>query len=674
MQEVRRDMEQVTPDSALILNQAESRYTAGDYKGTETLCLGLLEVDADNLEAHFMLAAVYYVGCSWEKAARYYTRACELAPQIGFLKINLALTLQELGRFDEALALYEEAERIEGASLKLHYNRGVLLQRLKRHEAARAAFEQALAIDPNHVSSWINLTAVCLAMDDYTGALRCCRHGLHLDPDNVALIGNLATACGKLFRFEESLAWYRKMLVLVALDGRAELLGRMANCLSDLWMVDEAIACFDQAIENSHDHFQKRALASTRLFVLHYSSLWSAAAIAAEHRAWGRMYFQPAPERCFANSREPDRPIRVAYLSPDLRIHAVVFFLQPVLVAHDPSQVTVYCYADVKKPDAVTRQLKEQHGVIWRDCAGLDDVAVQELLLQDRIDMLVDLAGHTAGNRLPLFAGRAAPVQVSWIGYPNTTGLTDMDYRISDNYTDPPGMTDHLHSEELVRLPDSFLCYRPGGDFPAVGPLPVLGNGYITFGSFCNVKKVTSETLDLWARILKAVPGSRLVFRARGITDERFRLDIAPLFIRHQVDPERITMLGHVPSVVDNLKDYHRIDIALDTFPYHGTTTTCESLCMGVPVITQAGDSHVSRVGVSLLQNVGLAELIAGSKEQYCSLAVSLAADTARLVAFRADLRDRLLSSPLADNITFARNLETAYRSIWQRWCRDGKS
>lgn len=666
-------MEQKSPDIALLLGQAESRYAEGDYCAVVVLCQKILAEDAGSLEAHFMLASAYSAGGSWEHAARHYACACELAPEIGFLKINLALTLQELGRFDEALTLYEEAARTEGTSLKLHYNRGVLLQRMERYGAARAAFEQALAIEPGHVNSWINLTAVCLATEAYADALRCCRHGLHLDPDNVALIGNLATTYGKLFRFDESLAWYKKMLVLVTSDQRAELLGRMANCLSDLWRIDDAIACFDQAIESSSDHVQKRALASTRLFVLHYSPLWPAAAIAAEHLAWGRMYFQPTAERCFANSCEPERPIRVAYLSPDLRIHAVVFFLQPVLAAHDPSQVTVYCYADVKKPDAVTRQIREQHGVIWRDCAGLDDAAVQELLLQDGIDILVDLAGHTAGNRLPLFAGRAAPVQISWIGYPNTTGLAEMDYRISDSHADPPGMTEPLHSEELVRLPDSFLCYRPGGDFPDVGPLPVLENGSITFGSFCNFKKVTVDMLDLWARILEAVPGSRLVFRARGLAEERFRQDIAPLFIRRQVDPERITVLGHVPSVVDNLKDYHRIDIALDTFPYHGTTTTCEALCMGVPVITLAGDSHVSRVGVSLLQNVGLAELIAGTPEQYHSRAVSLAADTTRLLALRSDLRNRLLSSPLADNITFARNLENAYRLIWQRWCRDGE-
>ena len=663
-------MEQMLPDRQCSLDRAETLNRQGRHEEAAQICRRLLQLDSGNLEAIFMLATISYTTGSWDEAAALYQQACNLAPEVGFLRINLALALQELGRFEEALAAFDQAESLGETTLNLYYNRGVLLQRLERMEPARHEFERALAIDPTHVNSWINLSAVCLASDDNAGALHCCRHGLHRDPANVALIGNLATVYGKLFRFEESLACYHRMLELVKAEERAELLGRIANCLSDLWMVDDAIACFDLAIKSSSDAFQKRALASTRLFVLHYSANWPASAIAAEHRAWGQQYFQPPPARNFINSRDPDRPIRVAYLSPDLKIHAVVFFLQPVLAAHDASQVTVYCYSDVKKPDAVTRQLKESHNVIWRDSAGLDDTALQALICRDQIDILVDLAGHTALNRLPLFAGRAAPLQVSWIGYPNSTGLTEMDYRISDAWADPPGITEHLHTEQLIRLPDSFLCYRPGADFPDVGPLPYQTNGYVTFGSFSNFMKVTTDMLELWARILAAVPDSRLVFRARGVTPHRFRQTIAPLFSRQQVDPERITVLGHAQSVVENLTGYHRIDIALDTFPYHGTTTTCESLCMGVPVVTMAGDSHVSRVGVSLLHSIGLPELIADSPDHYCAIAAALAGKITDLAALRGSLRDRLLTSSLADNSTFTRHLEEVYRQIWQRWCK----
>jgi predicted O-linked N-acetylglucosamine transferase (SPINDLY family) len=291
--------------------------------------------------------------------------------------------------------------------------------------------------------------------------------------------------------------------------------------------------------------------------------------------------------------------------------------------------------------------------------------------LSDQIDILVDLAGHSSGNRLSLFARRVAPVQVNWIGYPNTTGLNEMDYRITDPKADPPGMTEKLHSEELVRLPDSFLCYRPGSDFPPENPLPMFVNRFVTFGSFSNFIKVTPDLLDMWARILGAVPNSRLFFRARGMTDARFQQDILPIFERHGVNSERITILGHARSVIDNLRDYHNLDIALDTFPYHGTTTTCESLYMGVPVITLAGRSHVSRVGVSLLQSVGIPDLIAETADDYVSAAIALANDLRRLLDLRKSLRGMVLASPLTDNITFTRHLEAAYRLMWQRWCAD---
>lgn len=663
-------MEQMLPNMLFLLDKAEILSRQGHHEEASQICRKILQLDGKNLEATFLLATIMHTTASWNEAAVLYQRACAFAPEVGFLRINLGLALQELGRFEEALAVFDKAEALGEVTVNLYYNRGVLLQRLERMDQARQEFERALSIDEKHINSWINLGAVCLWTDDNAGALHCCHHGLHLDPANTALIGNLATVYGKLFRFEESLVWYKRMFEFVKLDEQAEVLGRIANCLSDTWRVDEAIACFGQAIAVSTDEFQKRALASTRLFVLHYSPEWTSAAIAAEHQAWGLRYFKSFPQRHFTNSRKLDRPLKVAYISPDLRIHAVVFFLQPVLAAHNPAQVSVYLYSDVKKPDAVTLQLKEQHAVHWRDCAGLDDDSVMAMLADDQIDILVDLAGHTASNRLPLFAQRAAPLQVSWIGYPNTTGLTTMDYRITDGNADPPGMTDHLHTEKLVRMPDSFLCYRPGADFPEPSVCPHLHHGYITFGSFSNFVKVTPQVLELWARILAEVSDSRLVFRARGLAETRFLADIAPIFMRHGVAPERIAILGHARSVVENLGDYGKIDIALDTFPYNGTTTTCESLCMGVPVATLAGDAHVSRVGVSLLSSLGLPELIAKNGDDYVKIAVELALDETRLLLLRRTLRQRILDSPLTDNVAFTNHLEQLYRSIWCDWCR----
>lgn len=662
-------METASCSPRQLLDHAEELLSAGKHEEARLICQQVLSREADHLEALYLLGAVNAAEKNWSEAARCYEQASMLFPELTLLKTNLGVVLMEAGRHDEALIALDQAVQAEPDSLQVHYNRGVLLQRMDRLVEARVAFEQGLSLDPKHLNSWVNLSAVFLMLHDADAVLHCCHHGLHLEPHNPALLANLAAGYTMLFRFEEAIRWNRRLLELVTGEERAETLGRIANALADCGKVDEALAVFDQAIACSESLQQKQALASTRLFVLHYSPNWSAKAIAAAHRAWGETYFPAVAPRSFFNDPDPDRPIRVAYLSPDFKIHAVVFFLQPVLAAHDPAQFTVYCYADVKNPDLVTNQLREQHNVIWRDVSRLDDDAVERLLQEDRIDILVDLAGHTAGNRLPLFARRAAPLQVTWIGYPNGTGLKQMDYRITDAWADPPGVTDCYHTETLLRMPDCFLCYRPGADFPEPAPPPCRANGYITFGSFSNFKKVTSGQLDLWASILAAVPDSRLVFRARGMTETDFQRDIAPVFKAHSVDPTRVTVLGHARSVVDNLNDYGQIDIALDTFPYHGTTTTCEALCMGVPVVTMAGDSHVSRVGGSLLQNVGLTELIAGSPEQYCSLAVTLSANTMQLAAYRSSLRNRLLSSPLADNLIFTCHLEAVYRRIWQCWC-----
>lgn len=629
------------------------------------LCEKMLPDHPGNSELQFIMGILLASLNRWESAVHNFQEASRLSPGNAAISTNLAVALLQTGRSAEALEAVEDAVRSDSYYPLAHYNRGVILQQFKRYQEAIRSYELALSQNPGHINSWINLTAVKLMTGDNKGAINSCLEALSYASDNDSIVGNLASALTNEHRYEEALIQYERLLELAPETMRAEALGRMANTYCYSGMVNKGIECFTQAMDCAVSQEQKRNLASSRLFVLHYSDKWSPEDIAAEHRTWGKTYFAPAIRR-FA-PKPYHKPLRVAYISPDFKIHAVVFFTQPVLAAHNPSGISVYCYSDVEKPDMVTEAIKEQHGVIWRDVAGLDNDIVATMLHEDEIDILVDLAGHSALNRLPLFASRAAPVQVTWIGYPNTTGLTEMDFRLTDAKADPTGLTDHFHTEELVRLPNSFLCYRPGGDFPAESPLPLLSNKFVTFGSFSNFTKVTDQMLSLWAEILAQVPNSRLLFRARGMSPERFNREIAPIFERNGVSPDRVAVLGHARSVVENLSDYSRIDIALDTFPYCGTTTTCESLYMGVPVITLAGRSHVSRVGVSLLETVGLTELIAESAEQYKSLAISLSGDLKRLLLLRKSLRQQLLDSPLTDNVSFARDLESAYRWMWER-------
>jgi predicted O-linked N-acetylglucosamine transferase (SPINDLY family) len=402
---------------------------------------------------------------------------------------------------------------------------------------------------------------------------------------------------------------------------------------------------------------------------MHFHPDYDAQRIAQEHSRWNRQHAEPlkqfiGPHR---NGRIRDRRMRIGYVSPDLRQHSVAYFLENLLAHHDASSVEVFCYSDVIRPDATTARMQKLCAQ-WREIVGLKDTEVDQKVREDRIDILVDLAGHTANNRLLLFARKPAPIQVTYLGYPDTTGLRAMDYRLTDAYADPPDVTGG-YSEQLVRLPETFLCYRPSYGAPEIGPAPALESGRVTFGSFNALAKVNAPLVAMWSKILEQIPNSRLILKNQGLGSAGARRHILEYFAAHHIAPDRVELMGWARSEAGHLQLYNRIDIALDTFPYHGTTTSCEALWMGVPVVTRAGSAHVSRVGVSLLSNVGLAELVTDSQEKYVQLARELAHDLSRLSNLRSTLRKRMEQSPLMDAPRFARNVESAYRQMWRRWC-----
>ena len=369
-----------------------------------------------------------------------------------------------------------------------------------------------------------------------------------------------------------------------------------------------------------------------------------------------------------SNEKLPERRLRVGYVSPNFHQHSVAYFIEAVIASHDRSAYEIICYSDVARPDSVTDRIKSLTGS-WRDILGMSHEQAAGLIRSDQIDILVDLAGHTAGNRMLLFARKPAPVQVTYLGYPSTTGLTTMDYRITDRFADPPGQTDHLHTEELVHLPQGFLCYKPPGQTPDVADLPFIASGGITFGSFNHLAKITPEVVRLWSNILNSLPDAQIILKAKPLFDMGTQQLLREMFVQNGVSPARLTLTGHAQSMSEHLELYHRIDIGLDTFPYNGTTTTCEAMWMGVPVVTLAGETHASRVGASILSNVGLPELIAGSPEEYLKKGVQLANDLERLQGMRANLRPMMERSPLMDANGFTRSLEAAYRQMWHRWC-----
>jgi len=408
-----------------------------------------------------------------------------------------------------------------------------------------------------------------------------------------------------------------------------------------------------------------------------------------EHQAGGRRHEDRYPARHCANDPSPERRLRIGYISPDFRTHSVAHFIEPVLAGHDPKEVEIFCYANHAKGDELTERLKG-YAHHWREIRGRSDDAVADLIQRDKIDILVDLALHTGDNRLLVMARKPAPLQGTWLGYASTSGLKAIDFRLTDAWIDPPGISEQYSVEQLIRLPQTQWVYRPPSNAPDVSPPPAQKNGVVTFGVATNLAKINEPTIEFWTQILRATPGSILAIKAGGLRDrpseaalaispllaryggdqvwEQLREYLCDLLARGGISQDRLRLEGASP-LPDYFNWYSGIDMILDTFPFAGGTTTCHALYMGVPVVTRTGNLSVSRVGSSILHNIGLGELVTETPEEFVKTAMSLAQDRPRLAELRRTLRQRMQQSPLMDEPRFVRNLEAAYRELWQQWC-----
>jgi predicted O-linked N-acetylglucosamine transferase (SPINDLY family) len=461
---------------------------------------------------------------------------------------------------------------------------------------------------------------------------------------------------------DQAISAYRQA---IAFDPNvAEVHSNVGSALKDQGLADEALAEYRQAARL--DPADARH-GSNLVLLLQYHPAYDARAIAEENERWNRQYAQPLAKfiRPQSNDRDPQRRLRVGYVSSDFRDHVVGRNVLPLFAQHDHRQFEITCYAQVSNLDAISRQFQALADS-WRCIVGVPDEQLANQIRDDRIDILVDLALHTSGNRLLLFARKPAPLQVTFAGYPGSTGLTAIDYRLSDPYLDPVGMDESVYSERTVRLPDSFWCYDPlDCRNIATAALPALRNGFITFGCLNNFCKVNPAVLALWANVLRQTNNSRLLLLTPPHSPRSRSLEILQ---RERVDPQRIEFVSNL-SRQAYLETYNRIDIGLDTFPYNGHTTSLDSLWMGVPVITLVGDRSVSRAGWSQLSNLDLPDLAAATPEQFAAVAVALAEDLPHLSQLREGLRQRMEQSPLMDAPKFARNIEAAYRAVWKSWC-----
>jgi predicted O-linked N-acetylglucosamine transferase (SPINDLY family) len=539
------------------------------------------------------------------------------------------------------------------------------------HAAAADLYRESLELQPQDPKLWCNLGAELDAIGEADESEFAYRRALELDPALAETWYNLGRLLQEKGRATESASCYGAAAALV--DGATNrplwllIYNNWGLLLYKQGQPQEAVTLYRKALL---EHAQAADLVSNLLLTMHYAEGYTQAELFAEHLAYAQRFEAPLKDNWLAhpNSRESGKRLKIGYVSPDFRDHAVAFFIEPVLAHHDHQQIEVYCYCSHSVSDKVTLRLKSlvEH---WRDIRAINDDEAARRITEDGIDILVDLAGHTAGGRLQIFARKPAPVQVTWLGYPCTTGLSAMDYRISDAHADPIGMSESYCSETLYRLPDAFDCYKPPSDAPEVGALPAIAQGGITFGSFNNLAKVSPAVRKLWARVLLAVPGSRLLLKTVSLADAATRQRLIGDFAEHGVGEGRLILASADAAYSAHLNRYNQVDIGLDPFPYNGTTTSFEAMWMGVPVVTLAGNSFVSRTGVSMLTCLGMTDLIADTAEDYVAIAARLAGDLGRLAALRAGLRERMARSPLTDAKRFTLNLEKAYREMWERWC-----
>jgi len=503
----------------------------------------------------------------------------------------------------------------------------------------------------------LNNRGVALAdLGQWRQAERSYRRALALDPKHALAHNNLGNALRQLGQVEEAERCYRQALLLRPDLPQAH--NHLANALRDLGRLEEAEASYRLALVLPHAY-------SNLLFLLNYIPSRSAAEVHAEHLEFARRFAAGLRRDPLRNASDPERKLRIGYVSGDLREHSVAFFIEPALANHDRRDVDVFCYYNYPLADATTARLKA-HTAGWRDVAALSDEALAALVREDGIDVLVDLSGHTSHNRLLTFARKPAPVQATWLGYLNTTGLEAMDYRLTDPHASPEGRFDAFHSERLVRLPDSQWCYQPPAACPEVAPAPCERSGRITFAVFTTPPKISRTMLEAWSRLLERVPASRLLV-VTGIVGSVPR-QLAQRFTQAGIPADRLELHGS-QAFDEYLLMHGAADVMLDTHPYSGGTTTCHALWMGVPVVTLAGDTPTSRGGASLLHAAGLGDLVAESADRYVEIAASLAGDAARIAALRAGMRERLRASALMDARRFTRNLEAAFRSMWKSWC-----
>ncbi len=641
------------------IHQAFARHQAGELGAAESMYRQILQVDSANVDALHLLGVLLHTRGDATQACELIARAIAINPAVAEFYNNHARALRELGKLDEARDALGKALSLRPEFPEALNNLGGVLKEMWLLEEAAVPLREAVRLRPDFAVAHVNLGSVLREMGRVDEALSHLRQAVQLQPNSAAMHLNLGNVLHQRGQLDDAADSYRTAIQLRPDYATAH--NNLGTVLRDQGRLDESVTSYREALNLNPDHPEAH---SNYLYLLYFHPRFTGQQILDEHKAWGRrvMASATAPST-FLNTPEPERRLKIGYVSPDFREHVVGRFLLPLLANHDRAQFEIIAYSDVLQADAMTQRLRG-HCDRWHSILGSSDEQVAERIRADGVDILIDLTLHMAYNRMRLFARKPAPVQATYLAYAGTSGLPAIDYRITDRYLDPPEDGPGPYSERSVRI-DSYWCYQGPADAPEIGPLPALLNRHVTFGCLNTFTKVSPEALEVWCRILGAVPDSRLVLHAET---GRY-LDRTREFVRaRNVDPARIEFRPKM-RMGDYLAVYNAIDIALDPFPYAGGTTSCDAMWMGVPVVTLAGQTAVGRAGVSLLNQLRLTELIGRSADEYVTLASDLARDIPRLSELRRTLRYRMVDSPLCDAPAFARSMEEAYRTMWREWC-----
>lgn len=616
--------------------------------------------------AYNKLGILYAKQSNDEDALHWFLRALAADANLPDTYNNLGMISLRRQNLEDASSYFEKSVERDPNNVTYLGNLAVATSQQKNYDVAERALARILALRPRHLEALISLANLYFQQKKYEQAKRYFEKVLAIDKAHPEAVLTLAEIHEKTGDLKVSLTYCNYALSL-ARSNQSLVYNLMAKISNRSGETMQALEYYRKAFTESSNVGLRQQIYSNYLLTLNYHNVGDQNFIYQQHCGFQDM-LSATPFSSYDNSLDTQRKLRIGYLSPDFKAHPVMFFILPTLIRHDRNRFEIYCYSCVEYPDEVTAQVL-QVAEYWRDIHDMKDDEVADLIREDNIDILVDLAGHTAGNRIAVLARKPAPLQISWIGYPNTTGLADVDYRITDHYADPVAVNDTYYTETLLRMNQCFLSYLPIADAPDTHRLHRISDSEVVFGCFNNFSKVTDEILQLWTEILKKTPESRLLLKDRVFADGDIRLKVAQKLEDYGADSSSIQFLTYDESFLDHLRQYNRVDIALDTYPYNGTTTTCEALYMGVPVVSLAGSAHASRVGVSLLSNCGLAELLAYTPEEYVEKATELAQNIGRLRSLKDNLREMLKCSPLMNHQEFARELEDNYRKVWLYWC-----